>query len=89
MDFVLFDVWIDGWWLKREDVEDIAEKLGIGVVPIVGQCSIWDAIGKTEDGFKSDWGDFLAEGLVLKPKVDLFARNGRRIITKMKTKDFG
>jgi len=27
VDFVLFDVWINGIWLERENVEDIAEKL--------------------------------------------------------------
>ena len=89
VDFVLFDVWIDEWWLKREDVEDIAEKLEIKIVPVLGEWILPEAIGYTRTPFRSEWGDFDAEGLVLKPEIDLFARNGRRIITKMKTKDFG
>jgi len=31
--FILFDVWANGWWLKREDVSNIAEKLDIPSVP--------------------------------------------------------
>ena len=40
VSFILFDVRIDEWWLKREDVEDIADKLNIDVVPIRGQGTI-------------------------------------------------
>jgi len=39
-------------------------------------------------GVKSQWGDFLAEGLVLKPKIELKDRAGKRIVTKIKHKDF-
>lgn len=31
--FILFDVWIDGWWLERYKVEDIAQQLDINSVP--------------------------------------------------------
>lgn len=86
--FVLFDVFIDRWWLTRDNVEDIALKLGIDVVPIVGKGTLYDAIEMTKVGFKSKWGDFTAEGLVLKPIVELFTRNGNRIVTKVKHKDF-
>jgi ATP-dependent RNA circularization protein (DNA/RNA ligase family) len=87
VDFVLFDVLIDGWWLRYEDVHDIASKLGIQVVPTRCCCGISGAIAHL-DGMKSAWGDFLAEGLVLKPVVELKTRAGHRIITKMKQKDF-
>ena len=36
-DFVLFDVKIGDWWLERVNVEDIATKFGIDVVPILGE----------------------------------------------------
>lgn len=39
-------------------------------------------------GFKSAWGDFTAEGLVGRPLVELKGRDGSRIITKLKYKDF-
>jgi hypothetical protein len=41
-----------------------------------------------EEGFKSHWGDFIAEGIVARPKVELKTRAGHRIITKLKYKDF-
>jgi len=88
VSFVLFDVWIDGWWLQKENIRDIASKLGIDVVPTVLYGTIHDAIWKVRDGFKSRWGDFPAEGLVGKPLVELHNRKGERIVTKLKTKDF-
>ena len=88
VDFILFDVWIDGWWLERENVEDIACKLGIGVVPIVGRGTLRDGYELTRSGFKSMIADCPAEGLVMRPQVTLFNRKGERIITKVKHKDF-
>lgn len=88
VDFVLFDVNIDGWWLKRKDVEDIAAKFGIMVVPIIGFGPLHEMVDICEEGFKSQWGDFIAEGIVAKPKVELQTRAGSRIITKLKYKDF-
>ena len=86
--FVLFDIKIDGWWLKRKAVEDIAAKLGIDIVPIIGSGTLWDMVKLVREGFKSRWGDFLAEGIVARPEVQLFNRKGERIITKLKHKDF-
>ena len=88
VDFVLFDVWIDGWWLRREAVEDISLKLGIDTVPVVGRGPIQKAINLVLGGLLSRWGDFQVEGLVLRPEVDLMTRTGQRIITKLKYKDF-
>lgn len=90
VNFILFDVWIDGWWLKREDLIDIAEKLGIFVVPIIGCGTLMEAIEFVKTGFTSVCAETpcIAEGLVLKPLVQLFNRKGERIITKIKSKDF-
>lgn len=87
--FVLFDVRIGEWWLRREDVEDVAGKLGIDVVPIVARCSLRTAINAMADGAVfSTWGQFLAEGMVGTPAVPLFTRSGDRIIVKVKHADF-
>lgn len=86
--FVLFDVKIGEWWLKREDVVKIGKQLDIPVVPVVLIGSIYDAIKIVKEGFNSQWGDFIAEGLVGTPKVPLFTRNRKRIITKLKYNDF-
>jgi len=88
VDFVLFDVRIGEWWLKREDVKEIAAKLGIYVVPVIGEGSLLDGVEVVRSGFDSTWGEFPAEGLVMRPKTELRARSGQRIITKIKHKDF-
>lgn len=87
-DFVMFDVRVGDWWLQREDVEDIADKLGIDVVPVIGAGTLHDAVSWAKQGIESQWGSFAAEGIVARPKVELKTRNGRRIITKIKTRDF-
>jgi len=42
--FVLFDVKVGEWWLQRKDVEAIAEKLMIDVVPIVGTGTLLEMV---------------------------------------------
>jgi ATP-dependent RNA circularization protein (DNA/RNA ligase family) len=86
--FVLFDIRIGQWWLQRKDVDDIAVKLGLDSVPVIGEGTLHDMIEKVKAGFPSIWGNFMAEGIVARPKVELIARNGKRIITKSKHKDF-
>jgi len=90
-DFILFDVKVGGVWLERPNVSDIAEKCGVPIVPIVRLGTLPEAIQMVRDGFKStisaDSG-LNAEGLVMRPVVNLFDRLGRRIITKVKAKDF-
>ena len=90
-DFILFDVKIGDWWLTREANEDVATKLNIGVVPIIGIWKLEQAIEYVKNGFKSTIAvnkDYTAEGLIMKPNIELFNRKGERIITKVKHKDF-
>jgi hypothetical protein len=87
--FVLFDVRVGNLWLQRKDVEDVAAKLGIDVVPIIGEGTLDDMVFFVEAGFSSRWGDFQAEGIVARPAIELCTRNGERIITKIKYRDFG
>lgn len=87
-DFVLFDVRVGDWWLKRDDVVDVAHKLGLYVVPVRGEGTLHDMVEWAREGIKSEWGDFQAEGLVARPLVELKTRGGDRIITKIKCKDF-
>ena len=88
VDFALFDIKIDDYWLKREDVVDIGFKLDLQVVPVVTIGTIAKAIDIVKHGLKSYWGDFDAEGLVIKPCVPLMRRGGGQIVAKVKTKDF-
>lgn len=86
--FTLFDVRIGHWWLKRDDVIDVADKVGIPTVPLVLVGTIHDAVAHVSAGMRSAWGDFTAEGLVGHPTVGLLDRAGERISVKIKTADF-
>jgi hypothetical protein len=93
VDFILFDVRIGKWWLRFDDVEKIAEKLGIKSVPRVGTFSLGAAVGYMEENVYCSSvaveGGMPAEGLVLRPAVDdLQKRSGQRIIAKLKHRDF-
>lgn len=89
--FILFDVGVNGLYLDRANVEDIAGKLGVKVVPTVGSGTLHEAIGHVRAGYKSSVAadaTFDAEGLVLRPACELIDRRGHRVITKIKYRDF-
>ena len=88
VDFILFDVKINQWWLQRSGVEDIARELNIKTVPLVGSMTFAQAIEDVQASYPSLIGFGAMEGLVGKPRIDLWDHAGRRIITKIKTKDF-
>lgn len=89
--FILFDVLVNGtWWLTRENCEDIANKLNLEIVPIIGYMTLSEAEELVKKGFKDTMAmsELDAEGLVCKPLYGLKKRNGDRIIVKIKTKDY-
>lgn len=90
VDFILFDVWVDGYWLDRIDVYNVAEELGIRHVPVIGYGSLTTAIELTKKGLGSVLvsSPLMAEGLVLRPTVPLFFRDGTPVMGKIKHKDF-
>lgn len=92
-DFVLFDVHINSAWQERDNVDDIAESLGIKSVPTLTSMPLYR------------WGEFMGgtdplyeesllhpgapnEGVVLRPLVELQTRRGSRLITKLKFADY-
>lgn len=87
-DFVLFDVRVGEWWLGRSDVVDVATTLGIDVVPVVGLGTLAEMAAMVSGGFVSQFGLAESEGIVARPQTELRCRDGRRVITKLKTKDF-
>ena len=91
--FILFDVQVGDLWLERSSVVDIASKLSIPVAPVLLVGTIDEAIAITRDvDMPSVVSTTLErrriEGLVGRPKVTLLDRQGNRIITKLKVKDF-
>lgn len=88
VDFVLFDVHVGAWWLDRSAVDDVASKLFLDTVPLIGSGSLRDMVEMARLGFSSRWGKFTAEGIVARPAIELQTRAGERIITKVKHRDF-
>jgi len=88
VDFILFDIKLGNKWLSRKKIIEIAQKLNIKTVPIIGEGTIDEAEKFVKKGFKSTFGNFIAEGLVIKPKYELKDIYGHRIITKIKYRDF-
>lgn len=88
-DFILFDVRVGDWWLQPEDVADVAEKLGLRTVPVIGTFTLNEAIAKVRcKRVQSAWENVRIEGIVGTPTVPLFNRKGERIIVKVKGRDF-
>jgi len=91
VNFILFDVFVNGWWLNRQSCEEIAKELEIDIVPLIGYMSIPEAEEMVSNGFKSTIAEnknYNAEGLVLKTLHGLKNRSGKRIIVKIKTVDY-
>lgn len=77
VSFILFDIKIGEWWLQRDNIETIAQELEISVVPIIGQGTLLEAVQYVKTGYTSAISNnkqYIAEGLIMKPEVDLFNR---------------
>jgi hypothetical protein len=88
---IVFDVLVSGkWWLSWENTCDVAAKLGLDVVPFVGEMTLEEATEMVRAGFPSrlNNGQIQAEGLVGRTAEPLFDKKGARLIVKLKTKDF-
>lgn len=90
VSFVLFDVYlpIQKIWLKRDSVENIAKAFDIDVVPVIMTGTLQEAIDYVKTKPMSTFGTAPMEGLVCRPIVELNDRMGRRVIVKVKVKDF-
>jgi len=90
VDFILFDVYLPDkdLWLKRDAVEDIAKAFRIRVVRLIFRGTIDDAVRYVKSKPMSTIGTAQMEGVVGRPCVELRDRMGKRLIVKVKTKDF-
>ena len=90
VDFILFDVMVDGLYLVRKSVEEIAKTMGVGVVPIVHEGNIMSAVEFVKGHPMSTLGNHKheMEGVVGRPEVELRDRRGNRLIVKVKYRDF-
>lgn len=90
VSFILFDVYqpTKDIWLKREAVESIAKQLNIEVVPMIIRGTIDDAVRLVKAKPMSTIGTAPMEGVVGRPIVELKDRLGKRVIVKVKVRDF-
>lgn len=89
--FIAFDILIgERYWLNREDVESICNKLGLDIVPLIGYMSLEEGVKIVKEGFKSKIGNgsMDSEGLIGRTRIPLFDSKHNRLICKIKTKDF-
>lgn len=86
--FVLFDMLINDHWQERMDVEAAAANLGVYMAPILDLYRLDDIVYEVMQGFESRLNPIQAEGVVIRPPVELQDRLGNRIIAKIKTRDF-
>lgn len=87
-DFILFDVCINDNYLSREDVKDIANYFNIDVVPTIMIGNLQDGVNYVKSKPKSKIGKADSEGLVARPLKELKDKRGKRLIVKIKVKDF-
>lgn len=90
VSFILFDVQIGDVFLRRETVCHIANCFGIDVVPVVLTGTLDQGVSfvKTNPHSVIGSGDAEMEGLAGRPIEELKDRLGKRIIVKIKARDF-
>lgn len=88
VSFVLFDVAGGDVWFERSNVEEFALQLNIVCVQLINVGTLDDALMIAHAEFISAFGKRQAEGLVMRPRVELRTRLGHRVIAKIKRKDF-
>ena len=87
--FILFDVNIDGFDLSRDEVNNVAEKLGLKSVSVVFKGNLDEAIEFVKKHPMSTLGDSTheMEGLVLQPTIQLYDCKHNLIKCKCKYRD--
>lgn len=90
VDFIMFDVMINGNYQTRESVEDIARYFSVNIVPILaeGPLSVGIDYVMTHKYSTIAQNGAELEGVVARPKMELKDRTGKRLIVKIKFKDF-
>ena len=88
--FIVFDMWINGWWLDQETVTTISNKLGLDRVPTLGVMNKEEIIELVKNGFNSKVakGELVSEGIVARSKPLLLFRDGKPLMFKLKTRDY-
>lgn len=90
VDFIVFDVMINGNYQPRSTVEEIAAVFGCEVAPILISGTLDELVNFVLNNTKSSVSKVggIIEGIVAKPHIELQDRTGHRIAVKIKRTDF-
>lgn len=90
LNFRLFDVYFPtiDLYLRWNAVQDVAKSFGIETVPWIGMGTLQEAIDFVKTKPKSTIADAPMEGIVCKPLCELRDRQNKRLVVKIKVKDF-
>lgn len=88
VDFIVFDIIIDNFYLSFEQVTGLCSSLGLKKVPIIFEGTIQQAINYVKNKPQSTMGNCQMEGLVGQPLIPIYNKFGDRTIIKVKVKDF-
>ena len=89
-DFILFDIQIDGMWLTGESVTEFTDSLDIRRVPIVKTMPIWEIEAFVQSRPQSliSLEAKTMEGVVCRSDPLVLDRRGKRVVFKLKCKDY-
>lgn len=95
---IVFDVVVDGiWWLSRDNVHDVACKIGLDSVPMIYNNIMWyprsesdlhDIIDNSIVAYWNNKDPIRPEGIVARPDPMVYYADGRPIMWKLKFSDF-
>lgn len=88
--FIVFDVVVGHWWLKRESVMEVAHSLGVCMVPQFGIMTEDEVVEfvKSKPLSKCSVNPQMMEGVVCRPEPMMLYRDGEPIMFKLKCKEF-
>ena len=87
-NFIIFDIKVGNYFLNPGDMIGIAGALSVQYVPQLGIMSLIDAVDMVRQGLESSLKDGAAEGIVVRPAVELRTQYNNRLIAKIKDVDF-
>lgn len=88
--FILFDIYANGWWLQREDVESLANTLGLPCTPYIGKMTEYQIIEfvKSKPLSRCSRIPQMMEGVIARSSPLLLFRSGKPVMFKLKCKEF-
>ncbi len=91
--FILFDVWIDGWWIQKDNVLEIADQLDIEHTVVVNNimptAEVIDFVKMHPKSYVAQDSSLVMEGIIARAYPLMLFRNHKTpIMFKLKVKDF-